>query len=65
MIESFRHKGLRRLFEADDRSRVGAEYVSRLRLILSALDAARDLTDMESADLPAACGISRPSGCMR
>jgi len=47
MIEGFRHRGLRRLFEADDRSRVPAEYVGRLRIILAALDAAERVEDME------------------
>jgi len=47
MIEGFRHRGLRRLFEADDRSRVPAEYVGRLRIILAALDAAERVEDMD------------------
>jgi proteic killer suppression protein len=46
MIESFRHKGLRLLFEDDDASRVGADMVARLRLILSALDQAGVIEDM-------------------
>jgi toxin HigB-1 len=47
MIESFRHKGLKLLFEDDDRSKVSAEHVGRLRLILSALDAAGRPDDMD------------------
>ncbi len=47
MIEGFRHRGLRRLFEDDDRSRVPAEYVDRLRIILAALDAAERVEDMD------------------
>jgi proteic killer suppression protein len=47
MIESFRHKGLKLLFEDDDRSKVSAEHVDRLRLILSALDAATRTEDMD------------------
>jgi proteic killer suppression protein len=47
MIEGFRHRGLKRLFEADDRSRVPAEYVGRLRVILAALDAAERVEDMD------------------
>jgi len=35
MIKSFRHKGLRLLFEDDDRRKLNAEHVDRLRLILS------------------------------
>jgi proteic killer suppression protein len=47
MIEGFRHRGLKRLFEDDDRSRVPAEYVGRLRIILAALDAAERVEDMD------------------
>jgi toxin HigB-1 len=46
MIESFKHKGLRNLFEQDDARKVKADQVDRLRLILSALDQARDAQDM-------------------
>jgi proteic killer suppression protein len=46
MIESFKHKGLRSLFEQDDARRVGADQVDRLRLILSALDQAGEVRDM-------------------
>ena len=47
MIESFRHKGLRLLFENDDRSKVSAEHVHRLRIILSALNEAGDVWDLD------------------
>ena len=40
MIQSFEHKGLKRLFERNDRSRVGADILPRVENILSALDAA-------------------------
>jgi toxin HigB-1 len=40
MIVSFRHKGLRRLFESDDRSKLPAEMAERFRDLLTALDAA-------------------------
>ena len=46
MIESFKHKGLRNLFEQDDARRVKADQVDRLRLILSALDRSGDVQDM-------------------
>lgn len=49
MIESFRHKGLKRLFEEDDSSKVNAEHVRRLRVILSALAAAEQVEDMDQA----------------
>ena len=47
MIESFRHKGLRLLFENDDARKVSADMAERLRLILSALDAAKTVEDMD------------------
>jgi proteic killer suppression protein len=46
VIESFKHKGLRSLYEDDDGRKVRADQVSRLRLILSALDQAADARDM-------------------
>jgi proteic killer suppression protein len=47
MIRSFRHHGLKRLFEDDDRSRLPPDYVERLRAILAALDAAETVGDMD------------------
>ena len=46
MIDGFKHKGLRSLFERDDGRRVRADQVDRLRLILSALDQASEVQDM-------------------
>ena len=46
MIESFKHKGLKRLFEEDDRSKLAADMVERIRLILSALEAAGSIDDL-------------------
>ena len=46
MIESFKHKGLRNLFEQDDGRKVKADQVDRLRLILSTLDQASNVQDM-------------------
>ena len=40
MIESFRHKGLRQLFEDDTAKGVNAEHVRKLRQILGVLHAA-------------------------
>lgn len=40
MIKSFRHKGLRRLYEKGDHRGVSPEIVSKLRVILADLDAA-------------------------
>lgn len=50
MIESFRHKGLRRFFEDGDRSKLPAALLARIGLILLVLDSA---TSVE--------GVRRPS----
>lgn len=47
MIGSFRPKGLKRLFEDDDESKVPAQLVERIRMILSFLDAAGAVSDMD------------------
>lgn len=47
MIASIRHKGLKLLFERDDPSKLNAEHINRLRLILSALNAAGVIEDMD------------------
>ena len=47
MIESFRHKGLRRLFETGNASGVQASHAKRLRLQLVALDTAKAIEDMD------------------
>lgn len=49
MIRTFRHKGLRRLFEDDDARGVRADHADQLRRILARLHAARAVADM---DLP-------------
>jgi len=49
MIQSIRHKGLKRLHEDDDPRGVIAEHVVKLRDILARLDAARAVGDI---DLP-------------
>lgn len=49
MIQSIRHKGLKRLYEEDDPRGVIPEHVDKLRDILARLDAATGNTDM---DLP-------------
>jgi len=46
MIRSFRHKGLKRLYEDDDPRFVVAEHVTKLRNILARLDAAGSVEDM-------------------
>ena len=43
MIESFRHKGLRQLFENDNARGVGAEHVRKIKQILATLHAAETI----------------------
>jgi len=50
MIHSFRHEGLKRLFEQDDPSGVNPEHVGKLKNILATLHAAPTVRHM---DLPA------------
>ena len=47
MVRSFRHKGLQRLFQHDDGSKLPSEMVARIRLILSTLHAAQAIEDMD------------------
>jgi proteic killer suppression protein len=49
MIRSFRHKGLRRLFQDDEARGVNADHVEKLRRILARLHASAVVADM---DLP-------------
>jgi len=46
MIRSFRHKGLKRLFENDDRSKVSAQDADKLARILARLNRSRVPEDM-------------------
>jgi proteic killer suppression protein len=46
VIESFKHKGLKRLFEEDDRSKLAADMVEQIRLVLSALEEAGSIDDL-------------------
>jgi proteic killer suppression protein len=49
MIQNFKHKGLRKLFEKGTISGVNANHLKRLRLILALLETAEMIEDM---DLP-------------
>ena len=49
MITSFKHKGLKRLFEAEHTSGVNPQHVERLRKILALLETSENIDDM---DLP-------------
>ena len=46
MIASFRHKGLKRLYDNDDRSKLPAEMAGRIGIILADLDSATRIEDM-------------------
>jgi proteic killer suppression protein len=47
MIRSFRHKGLRALYERDDTKGVSPAQLKRVRALLARLDAAREPADMD------------------
>lgn len=46
MIESIKHKGLKRLYEKNDRSGIRPDLVDKVQKVLSALDAADSPQDM-------------------
>jgi proteic killer suppression protein len=46
VIESIKHKGLRRLYEKDDRSGIRPDLVDKVQKVLSALEAANGPEDM-------------------
>ena len=46
MIRNFRHRGLQRLYEQSNVSRLNPDHVRRLRLILTLLDSATKAADM-------------------
>ncbi len=49
MIKRFQHRGLKRLYENDDRKAINAEHVEKIRRILAQLKSASQPSDM---DLP-------------
>lgn len=46
MIVSIRHKGLRLYFEKGDASKLQPQHISKIRLILTRLEAAKVINDM-------------------
>jgi len=46
MIESIRHKGLRELFEKGQSAKIQPEHRKRLKLILTILNAAKEVRDL-------------------
>lgn len=51
MIESFRHKALKRFFEDDDGRKLPPEMLERIRAILTLLDSASIAEDMDRPTL--------------
>jgi proteic killer suppression protein len=49
MIESFRHKGLKQLFQQDSSKGVSPEHVRKIKQILAVMDAAQNV---DALDLP-------------
>ena len=49
MIRTFKHRGLKRLYERGDQSQVSAEHLNRIEDIIARLDIAIALSDL---DLP-------------
>ena len=47
VIESFKHKGLRKYYETGSRAGIQVKHAGRLRLQLAALDTARAVKDMD------------------
>lgn len=47
MIVSFKHKGLKRLYELGDRSKVAPELVERIRSVLAVLDVSARPEDVD------------------
>jgi toxin HigB-1 len=47
-LRSFRHRGLERLFERGDRSRIRPDQVAKVRRILNRLDAASSVADVDA-----------------
>jgi proteic killer suppression protein len=61
MIRSIRHRGLKRLFEHDDRSKLRPDLVGKIILLLGRLDAAGAIEDMNVPGL----GLHRLSGDLK
>ena len=46
MIESFKHRGLKRLFEIGNRTKINPQHVDKIELILADLDAAATIAHL-------------------
>lgn len=51
MIGGFNHKGLKRLYEDDDRKSLRPDLVERISVLLAYLDAARTVEDLDIPSL--------------
>lgn len=51
MIQSFRHKGLRKFFESGSLAGIQPHHAKRLRMLLTALDTSQTIEDMNIAGL--------------
>ena len=47
MIENFRHRGLKRLYERGDKSQLRPDIADKAELYLSVLDAAEELAELD------------------
>ena len=47
MIANFKHRGLKRLYERGDGSRLPADHLRRIRFVLGLLDTAQTIGDMD------------------
>jgi toxin HigB-1 len=47
MIRSIKHRGLKRLFERGDRSKLPPDMVNRIRVLLAAIEAAQTIEELE------------------
>jgi toxin HigB-1 len=61
MIRSIRHRGLRRLFEHDDRSKLRPDLADKISRILTRLNAAGSIDDMNVPGF----GLHRLSGDLK
>ncbi len=61
MIRSIRHRGLKRLFEDDDRSKLRPDLVDKISRLLARLNAAVTIDDMKVEGL----GLHRLSGDLK
>ncbi|WP_424973324.1 type II toxin-antitoxin system RelE/ParE family toxin [Dinoroseobacter sp. S76] len=47
MIKTIKHKGLKRYYERGDKSKLPADRMARIRLVMTVLDTANELADID------------------